>query len=280
MTEHEESAVHEDSAERETRVRNYFGGDPPSWLPAAGLAGVGAVLVLSALSFASSVERLGCGFGAFGSLLLLPGVLLLAWGGLLLAKNLRLGRRRHRGFRSAPTDGEMDALLDRGIRSVEQYGLSSLCLEDSQLRADPIRFASPITWPIQGLDGSHALHRAGDDGRTRFGAYGVVLLFLAEKTLGVLRGEYDFVRDRMLSSQTLELRYADITSVSTAEQARPLLLPEGDRVANVREICLGTVGGEVVRLEIDVPELWNLPGVERPPSDEAERAVRAIRRHI
>ncbi len=261
---------------RETALRTYFAAsaEKPRVTRGTGLVVAAALLLLVSLSMLTSSGRMSGGCAMFFAA---PGILLGLWGGGRLWQARSSRRRRLREAAEGPGAEEVQAWLDHGLDRVMDRSLRALGLSEEELVSDLLTIVAPVFWSTQGIRHGDLLFRTGSDGRARFGVYGVAVIALTDRHLGVFSCEYNFVRDDIRNEKTCEYHYRDIVSVSTGETSSSLLLPSGEKLATVQEFRVSVPNGEAIRITVDAPEIRRMTGADALPSSGAEKAVRAIR---
>ena len=174
-------------------------------------------------------------------------------------------------------DRRVEQLLEQDLSGIRNYALATLGIDEDELKIEPLVFPNPILWPLETLDEEYKLVRFGAEGRLRSGAYNAAVLAVGEQVLGVFHCELNFVLGTMLRTEAKEFRFTEISSIATLEEARVVSLPIGDQKTRIRGIEVVATSGESMRVMVEMPDLWQVPGYDGAPGDSTEKALRAIR---
>lgn len=228
------------------------------------------LLAASMLECRGFEDRLSCAF-----YLAVPGgILVLA---SLVGLSGALQSRRGLVQFAEKKDRRVELQLEQDLSGIQDYALATLGIDEDELKIEALVFPNPILWPLETLDDEYKLARFGADGSFRSGAYNVAVLAVGGQVLGVFHCELNFVLGTMLRTEAKEFRFTEISSIATLEEARVVSLPTGDRKTRIRGIEVVATSGESMRVVVEMPDLWQVPGYDGLPKESTEKALRAIR---
>ena len=210
--------------ERAKRVRNYFKTASPQPIKEYVKAAIGLVVAIIFAHYA---------------LMVLVGLVILAWGGVGLAKYAK------RGLQGRPkaTDAEMDEWLNSAIPDVIRVGAQQLNVHPTEL-SDTLDNSALVF--VGSPDAAGVQVKRGQDRKLRFSDYDVLVVYLSNWRLPVFQIIYDMEHGARMRETTKEYNLNQVDGVETFNDRISLNVDSG---ATGKKAQLSAAGDKLVQVK-------------------------------
>ena len=182
----------------------------------------------------------------------------------ILAKYERLRVQYIEDYKMAepkPSDQQMDEWLDNDIKETINAALKRLNLEREDYKAEPLLIGGPVS--LLGKDKATLISRVavGKDGKTRYSHFKIVSIFLIDHRVAAYECERDLKSGEILTDQTRELPYMEITDLSTKTVRDKFKDRDGKEIEiQVQEFTISTSGQNSISVKFPLANTRDFQG--------------------
>jgi len=264
---------------RDVAVTKYFirTPKPPSYAGNIVMLVLGGLLALGGLVLVIAVGVSGedvsgvacCAVPGF-----MGGAVLAGIGGLGLLNTKSKYKKGYEAAEPKPSDAQMDEWLNQDKERIIPDALVKLGLVPEKVLNlnDPLVVIGPK---------SSAKFRIGQDGKIRFSAYEIVVIYLTDYHLGAYSCGWDFANGRATSEQTQEYHYADVVSVSTLSSNTSFSVVTVDGkdhpIQSHQQFSLSVASGESIRVTVAFPQVETIFQKGELLPTGADKAISTLR---
>lgn len=217
------------SEERAKRVRNYFAKPPKQPVREYVKAAFGLLLII---------------IGAHVAFLLVVGLLILAWGGIGIARYAS----KIAAARPKATDAEMDAWLEAALIPTAENGAKRLNMHPTELvgsmEESRLIFAGFPNVPNVQI-------ARGEDKKLRYSHYEILVVFLSNWRLPVYQVNYDMENDVAAYENTKEYNLGQVDGIETSnDRVNVLSVKSSSSKDDKQDVATTSVMGHVTTAQL------------------------------